>query len=402
MAAVREIAAGGETRVLVGMPPVDQAPVAERHWFLRVLPTLQWLVLGILVLVTAIFYEDVNAMRLAARAAVLGSKATKDGGVVHETGVSQAPSNKLELGRKGGPRAPLLTAPPAPDSAAPVPMAGRAPKVSVVTLDNTGESKDGDEAKDVDPRPVLPPPIEAGQEVEAGEKTAPRSDPAPSSGSDLRPGGPVPLPDVPASIGGEWRSIGKTQPLTGEDLSAPGALEAAAEKRSFRKEIIVMVANEGGAILAANAVANLRSVGIEHYLIVTNEPKSCDLLMNGPWGITCGYTSYLKNHERLKDYQLLAEEGATPFRLWWVRFHFLDRLVQLGYNPMYIDTDVSFRVNPYPLLKGPFKEYSLFAQDETGHFNGVNIGWIYAQNARPNGRVRWALNQTVTRMMEIL
>ena len=69
---------------------------------------------------------------------------------------------------------------------------------------------------------------------------------------------------------------------------------------------------------------------------------------------------------------------------------------------MYIDTDVSFRVNPYPLLKGPFKEYSLFAQDESGHFNGVNIGWIYAQNARPNGRVRWVLNQTVTRMMEIL
>ena len=119
------------------MPPVDQAPVAERHWFLRVLPTLQWLVLGILVLVTAIFYEDVNAMRLAARAAVLGPKTTKDGGVVHETGASQAPSNKLELGRKGGPRAPLLTAPPAPDSTAPVPMAGRAPKVSVVTLDDT-------------------------------------------------------------------------------------------------------------------------------------------------------------------------------------------------------------------------------------------------------------------------
>lgn len=459
------------------MPPVDQAPVAERHWFLRVLPTLQWLVLGILVLVTAIFYEDVNAMRLAARAAVLGPKTTKDGGVVHETGASQAPSNKLELGRKGGPRAPLLTAPPAPDSAAPVPMAGRAPKVSVVTLDNTRESKDGDEAKDANPRPVLPPPIatpipqgspppelkpaavpspktepangdwlnneeqyvdelgedepaaetegapvetndetastatpvDEGQEVEAGGKTAKadgktadRSGTAPGSGSSLRPGGPVPLPDVPASIGGEWRSIGKTQPLTGEDLSAPGALEAAAEKRSFRKEIIVMVANEGGAILAANAVANLRSVGIEHYLIVTNEPKSCELLMNGPWGITCGYTSYLKNHERLKDYQLLNEEGATPFRLWWVRFHFLDRLVQLGYNPMYIDTDVSFRVNPYPLLKGPFKEYSLFAQDESGHFNGVNIGWIYAQNARPNGRVRWVLNQTVTRMMEIL
>lgn len=466
------------------MPPADQAPVVERHWCLRILPTLQWTVLGILVLVTAVFYEDVNAMRLAARAAVLGPKATEGVGVVHETEAGQVASNQLELGRKGGPKAPVLTAPPAPDSAAPVPMAGRTPKVSVVPLDKILATKDADSpAKDADVQPSPPPPpvtptdrapptpdatptpsstvgadpspktqeaptdttteddwmnneeryvdelkddepvvekvdvetqvVEAKEETtqeteaEAGEKAeAPSEEAGAPSGegteSTLRPGGPVPLPNVPDDIGGEWRSIGKTQPLTGEDLSAPGALEAAAEKRSFRKEIIVMVANEGGAILAANAVANLRSVGIEHYMIVTNEPKSCELLMNGPWGITCGYTSYLKNHERLAAYNLLDEEGATPFRLWWVRFHFLDRLVQLGYNPMYIDTDVSFRVNPYPLLKGPFAEYTLFAQDETNQFNGVNIGWIYAQNARPDGRVRWVLNQTVTRMMEIL
>jgi len=61
-----------------------------------------------------------------------------------------------------------------------------------------------------------------------------------------------------------------------------------------------------------------------------------------------------KYRERLQAYDLTAEDGATPFRLWWVRFHFLERLVALGYNPMYIDTDVSFRVNPYPLFKvGP-------------------------------------------------
>jgi hypothetical protein len=49
-------------------------------------------------------------------------------------------------------------------------------------------------------------------------------------------------------------------------------VEAAAAKRSFRKEIIIFVNNAGGNHLSANMVANLRSVGIEHYLIVTNTP----------------------------------------------------------------------------------------------------------------------------------
>jgi hypothetical protein len=37
-----------------------------------------------------------------------------------------------------------------------------------------------------------------------------------------------------------------------------------------------------------------------------------------------------KYRERLEAYDLTAEETATPFRLWWVRFHFLERLVALG------------------------------------------------------------------------
>jgi hypothetical protein len=203
-------------------------------------------------------------------------------------------------------------------------------------------------------------------------------------------------------VGGEWRSIGAVQPLRGEDLSAPGALEAAAAKRSFRKEIILFVNNKGGSHLAANQVANLRSVGIEHYLIVTNTAECCRALMDGPWGISCGWTSFLQNHPRLGIYQVDAEEVATPFRLWWVRFHFLERLVALGYNPMYIDTDVSFRVNPYPLFKGPLGKYHLFGQDESGAINGINIGIIYAQNARVGGGAHWVLNETVARMYRVL
>jgi hypothetical protein len=69
---------------------------------------------------------------------------------------------------------------------------------------------------------------------------------------------------------------------------------------------------------------------------------------------------------------------------------------------MYVDTDVSFRVNPYPLLKGPFARFALVGQDETGHVNGVNIGFVYAQNARAGGPAHRVLNETVARMFAIL
>ncbi len=218
----------------------------------------------------------------------------------------------------------------------------------------------------------------------------------------LLPGYAAPLPDVRPDVGGAWRSIGKVSPLHGEDLSQPGALEAAALKRSYRKEIIIMVSNTRGTHLAANQVANFRSVGIEHYLLITNTAQCCQRLMAGPWDLTCGWTSYLLNHPRLHTYQLTKEESAVPFRLWWVRFQFLERLVGLGYNAMYVDTDVSFRVNPYPLFKGPFARYTLFGQDETGFINGINIGFIYVQNALSTGGARRVLNETLMRMYSIL
>jgi hypothetical protein len=178
-----------------------------------------------------------------------------------------------------------------------------------------------------------------------------------------------------------------------------------------------MGANSRGCHLAANAIANLRSVGIEHYLLVTNTKEACEgmrrargprLGKNGEnegasWGVECGWTSFLLGHPRLETYGLTrGEERADPFRLWWARFHLLERLVAFGYNPMYVDTDVSFRVNPYPLLKGPFANFSLVGQDETGHVNGVNIGFVYAQNARVGGPAHRVLNETISRMFAIL
>lgn len=252
------------------------------------------------------------------------------------------------------------------------------------------------------PTPTIPKVVE--EAVEIGDSTAiSLEDQAPNF--DIFTGGALPLSDpedTPEEH--EWRSIGQVMPINGMDLDFPGNLKVAAERRSFRKEIILFVSNRGGNHLAANTVANLRKLGFEHYILITNTAETCYDLLKGPWGVDCGWTSFLQNRaKQMGTFQVTAEEQATPFRLWWVRFHYMERFVGMGYNPMYVDTDVRFEMNPYPLLKSPpFDKFTLFAQDENGHPGGLNIGCVYAQNAPEFGVTRWVLNETVSRMLRII
>ena len=252
------------------------------------------------------------------------------------------------------------------------------------------------------PTPTIPKVVE--EAVEIGDSTAiSLEDQAPNF--DIFTGGALPLSDpedTPEEH--EWRSIGQVMPINGMDLDFPGNLKVAAERRSFRKEIILFVSNRGGNHLAANTVANLRKLGFEHYILITNTAETCYDLLKGPWGVDCGWTSFLQNRaKKMGTFQVTAEEQATPFRLWWVRFHYMERFVGMGYNPMYVDTDVRFEMNPYPLLKSPpFDKFTLFAQDENGHPGGLNIGCVYAQNAPEFGVTRWVLNETVSRMLRII
>ena len=252
------------------------------------------------------------------------------------------------------------------------------------------------------PTPTIPKVVE--EAIEIGDSTAiALEDQAPNF--DIFTGGALPLSDpedTPEEH--EWRSIGQVTPINGMDLDFPGNLKIAAERRSFRKEIILFVSNRGGNHLAANTVANLRKLGFEHYILITNTAETCHDLLKGPWGVDCGWTSFLRNRaKQMGTFQVTEEEQATPFRLWWVRFHYMERLVGMGYNPMYVDTDVRFEMNPYPLLKSPpFNKFTLFAQDENGHPGGLNIGCVYAQNAPEFGVTRWVLNETVSRMLRII
>lgn len=426
----------------------DAAPVApaERAWGsglggVSAVISVPWALVAVLFVLTAVFYEDAMELRMHARRAMFGDRA--EGSVLlprafARRGTPPTPPRGWELdaedgtaspARKFGPAdaatgwrdppaadgveaAPATTLdPPADDDStdpAPVgPDDASSPSASASSPSLTRPSRANDviESAKRAARGFVKP---AGGASDPDERDAPPPHPPPPplvvrSAADLHPGGPVPLPDVDPSVGGEWRSVGRVRRMANADVTrSDDALREAAELRSFRREIIVMVSNRAGAHLAANSVAMLRRVGVEHYLLLTNAKETCEEIRAGPWGVQCGWTSYLMNHPRLVAYALTNEEMASPFRLWWARFHVLERLVAFGYNPMYVDTDVSFRYNPYPLLKGPFGKYQLVGQDETGRLTGVNIGLVYAQNAEPGGGAHWVLNETVSRMLQIL
>ena len=348
------------------------------------------LVLGVC-MVGALFWEEAVELRARAREVVFGEKA--EGPVFfapRRAGTAGTTAHARESprdGEGGAPAAPRVPAAPFPDEADAEsvdddenPNARRAARAS--SNDSSNDSSEG-------PTTSLP-----------------------------TPGSLVALPEVPEAVGGAWRSLGRVRALGDGDppdvTKDDASIRDAAERRAFKKEIVVLVANSRGRHLAANAIANLRSVGIEHYLLVTNTKEACEGMRRtrgsksasgeaASWRVECAWTSFLLGHPRLATYGLTqGEERSDPFRLWWARFHLLERLVAFGYNPMYVDTDVSFRVNPYPLLKGPFARFALVGQDETGHVNGVNIGFVYAQNARAGGPAHRVLNETVARMFAIL
>ena len=197
--------------------------------------------------------------------------------------------------------------------------------------------------------------------------------------------------------------------LNGMDLEDGDNVLRAAYERSYKGELILINANAGGATMARNAAASARAVGIEHFLLYTESEVTCLRIMamsaKSHGEIDCAWTSYLKGHPRLEMFGVQRDDGADAFRLWWSRFYYMFKLSGVGYNVMYIDTDVSFRYNPYPVFKradAPLKSYTLFAQAEGRTIDQLNVGFMYIQNAKPDGVARGILNETITRMLAVL
>ena len=203
-------------------------------------------------MVGALFWEEAVELRARAREVVFGEKA--EGPVFfapRRAGTAGTTAHARESprdGEGGAPAAPRVPAAPFPDEADAEsvdddenPNARRAARAS--SNDSSNDSSEG-------PTTSLP-----------------------------TPGSLVALPEVPEAVGGAWRSLGRVRALGDGDppdvTKDDASIRDAAERRAFKKEIVVLVANSRGRHLAANAIANLRSVGIEHYLLVTNT-EACE------------------------------------------------------------------------------------------------------------------------------
>ena len=59
-----------------------------------------------------------------------------------------------------------------------------------------------------------------------------------------------------------------------------------------RPELVLTYANEAGTAWVTNLVLSLRSVGVDHSLIVTPSAAHCSALFSSPARLSCGHTSW--------------------------------------------------------------------------------------------------------------
>ena len=81
----------------------------------------------------------------------------------------------------------------------------------------------------------------------------------------------------------------------------------------------------------------------------------------------------------------------------------MGQMAELGYNVLYIDTDVFFGENPYPRLHDPvLKAHNIVIQRETESVHGLNIGFIWLNNCSPGGPCRWIFKEALDRLYALL
>ena len=198
------------------------------------------------------------------------------------------------------------------------------------------------------------------------------------------------------------RAASHVSSLSVVDLEAPLALERVAANRSSSGEIVLTIFNRGGAAFALNLAHNMRSKGLDFYVLIGNDADSCAAVHAVDSSVACVYSTYMKGDERLKRYRVDAEHGLAPFRLWWARFYYMTELVKRGLNVMYVDIDVSFRSSPYPYFHGPLNNHNLFIQRERRALPGLNIGIVYCQRCSEGSGAHFVLSESLRRRDEIL
>lgn len=210
----------------------------------------------------------------------------------------------------------------------------------------------------------------------------------------------------PSDVTGPFVSTGKLEVFNGGDLEDKEVIKELGRVRSFKKEIVIIMVNEGGEKSALNAILNLRRVGIDHYILLVQNEEHCRRLREGPHKVSCAWTSFLSNDTRLEKWRVPVKHCThcpVPMDLWWGRLKYMGELAELGYNVLYIDTDVFALSNPYVYLHSPaLQKHNIIIQREFIHVYGLNIGFIYLNACSPDGPCRWIFREALARLDRLL
>ncbi|KAG8467972.1 hypothetical protein KFE25_007024 [Diacronema lutheri] len=228
-----------------------------------------------------------------------------------------------------------------------------------------------------------------------GSPPAARSTDAPILANGSRAG------DSRFAVAERYRSIGKLQLYHGGDLEAPGELERAVAMRSYNGELVLTYANEAGTAWAANLIFSLRDIGIDHTMVILMGKEHCDAMATSRHHISCGWSSW--DMEGCK-----ADDGPVPKwafieRLWFIRHHYLARLVRLRVNVMALDGDMIVHGDPYAVLHSvPLGKHNMvITSDGAFAASEVNNGFLYLRNCSPGGQVERVLREVIMREMDV-
>ena len=189
------------------------------------------------------------------------------------------------------------------------------------------------------------------------------------------------------------------------DLEAPGVFERVLETCATpRRDIIIAITDKRHVRWARNLLANLDSLGLHNAALIAGGMDACaDLSSQQAPPCACGHSSYLRRHPGLKTYRVSQEH---VYHLWWQRWHYAARAVASSYRVLSLDTDISLRVDPYPVLwSAAFARHALIVgldSESDGRpnyyiFPAINVGFVYA-TGQVDGPVHWLLSEVGRRV----
>jgi hypothetical protein len=207
------------------------------------------------------------------------------------------------------------------------------------------------------------------------------------------------------------------------DLEDPHVLrhalsESAASTGRFSRNVILMVTDFEHQHWAHNLLLNLHSLELHHSLVIASAPRVCSSLHKRLFatgvrvGGHCAHSSYLRETSNasiaagLHRWQI---DKGHVFHLWWQRWRYVALAISMRYNVLSLDTDISLRSDPYPLLWRAYQHRQLVVGIESEKparknryiFPAANLGFVYCR-ARPGGTVQRLFAEVTGRVEGLL